>query len=529
MKKMTLNAQKIKNTAVAKTALTLALCSFMGLTACSDDDNDSSTAKNISQTVTLDFGSEVCAVGGTQVQMGLDQNNNGKLETSEITKTESSCKPNLFVQGVALPYSILASYTPNGTTIDTAFDIRQGGFGSDVSAHPTNAKQFYALTDRGPNADYTDKAYGVGKIFAVPDYVPKIGLFEVQENGTVKLIKTIHLKDRNGKDITGLPNTSALGGTGETPYDINGKVITVDPTKPFDAVNNPIRLDDYGLDSEGIAALKDGTFWVSDEYGPHIVHFDANGKEIGRINAFKADKRDNWNIPNEFSYRRANRGMEGLTITPDQKTLVGIMQSTMSLPNKNVNKSTLTRIVTINLETGKVGQYLYQQELTENSNSAIVALSDTQFLVLERDGLFYKDTPDVQKQVYRIDLSKATNLEDIKDTNELKQDEKLGLTVAGKTLEEYQLVNGWEGLKTLNINPTPKTLVLDMGKAVKYPHDKMEGLWLINSTTLGVLNDDDMGLWFNTKGMEPKYLDSARTRVDQNTLYIMDHLKLKAE
>lgn len=53
----------------------------------------------------------------------------------------------------------------------------------------------------------------------------------------------------------------------------------------------------------------------------------------------------------------------------------------MSLPNKNVNKSTLTRIVTINLETGKVAQYLYQQEIAENSNSAIIALSATQFLV----------------------------------------------------------------------------------------------------------------------------------------------------
>jgi hypothetical protein len=37
---------------------------------------------------------------------------------------------------------------------------------------------------------------------------------------------------------------------------------------------------------------------------------------------------------------------------------------------------------------------------------------------------------------------------------------------------------------------------------VKYPHDKIEGIWLINNTTLGVLNDDDLGLWSNAKGME---------------------------
>lgn len=39
-----------------------------------------------------------------------------------------------------------------------------------------------------------------------------------------------------------------------------------------------LETDRYGLDSEGLVALKDGTFWVSDEYGPHIIHFDTTGK-----------------------------------------------------------------------------------------------------------------------------------------------------------------------------------------------------------------------------------------------------------
>ncbi len=164
------------------------------------------------------------------------------------------------------------------------------------------------------------------------------------------------------------------------------------------------------------------------------MHYDANGKEIGRINPFVNDVRNTFTLPQEFSYRRANRGMEGLTITPDQKTLVGIMQSTMDLPTKAVNKSTLTRIVTINLETGKVAQYLYRQEIDANSNSAIIAINDHEFLVLERDGKFLKDDPNIMKHVYRIDLNDATNLEDIATQGDLVQDPKLGLTIAGKTL-----------------------------------------------------------------------------------------------
>ena len=60
-----------------------------------------------------------------------------------------------------------------------------------------------------------------------------------------------------------------------------------------------------------------------------------------------------------------------------------------------------------------------------------------------------------------------------------------------------------EALQALNIQPASKTLVLDMGKRVSYAHDKMEGLWLINRQTLGIVNDDDMGAldnqWFRAK------------------------------
>ena len=185
----------------------------------------------------------------------------------------------------------------------------------------------------------------------------------------------------------------------------------VDSTKPFNKTTNPTKTDNFGLDGEGLVALKDGTFWVSDEYGPHIVHFDATGKEIGRINAFADDARNNLIVnqkqvllPAEFANRRANRGMEGLAITPDETTLVGIMQSTMDNPTKAVRKQDITRIVTINLQTGKMSQYLYKQEKAQNSNSGIVALDNHNFLVIERDGDFELQKPGVQKHIYKISL-----------------------------------------------------------------------------------------------------------------------------
>jgi len=52
--------------------------------------------------------------------------------------------------------------------------------------------------------------------------------------------------------------------------------------------------------------------------------------------------------------------MEGLAVTPDEKTLVGIMQSTLYNPSKKAaTNTTLARIVTFDLDTGETHQYLY--------------------------------------------------------------------------------------------------------------------------------------------------------------------------
>jgi len=70
--------------------------------------------------------------------------------------------------------------------------------------------------------------------------------------------------------------------------------------------------------------------------------------------------------------------MEGLAITPDGKTLVGIMQA--NLEQDNVNS---LRIITIDSRTGRTNQYAYQ--LTDGSGvSEIPGINDHELLVDER-------------------------------------------------------------------------------------------------------------------------------------------------
>ena len=441
---------------------------------------------------------------------------------------------NEFVQGSPLPYTVLDATHINAAYPKRKLEIRGGGYGSDAAAHPTHGNQFYVLTDRGPNADF-DGIAGKGKQFLVPNYTPSIGLFELQADGKIIKVKEIILKDKNGNPISGLPNPKAFGGTNEVPYDVHGQPMTVNPQLPFDAVTNPIKSDINGLDPEGLAALKDGSFWISDEYGPHLVHYNCDGLEIERINAFISDERNNVIIngkpillPTEFTKRRANRGMEALTITPDQTTLVGIMESSMDNPDESGRLSSLVRIVTINLVSGKIAQYLYRLDNPKHVASGIVAINGHEFYLIEHDRKFPLQDKSAKKLIYKIDVAQATDIETILNDQSIKQDDRLGLTINGQTLEQLVATDeaNWQMLENINITPVKKILVVDVLASLDYPHDKLEGLWLRQDGSLGLLNDDDFAMTdteiVNPKSsVEHKYLDKKKTIIDANRLYIV--------
>ena len=127
--------------------------------------------------------------------------------------------------------------------------------------------------------------------------------------------------------------------TGEVITDLEGNVLPKDPN---------------GFDPEGLVALPDGTFWASDEYGPFIAHFDATGRQLARLSPFDGT------LPRELAARVINRGMEGLTVTPDGSTLVGIMQSALQqsdLAGFDAKRLTPLRIVTYRLSDGLTREY----------------------------------------------------------------------------------------------------------------------------------------------------------------------------
>lgn len=383
-------------------------------------------------------------------------------------------------------------------TTSTGVKVYNGGFGSSVAADPNDPAVFYLLTDRGPNVAGTLVPGSI--ILGKADFTPAIGKFRLKD-GKLYLEQTINLKNAAGANLNGLPNPIDQGNTGEIPYDLNGNIL-------------PTSAD--GIDSEGMVLATDGTFWISDEYGPHIVHFDATGKTIERINPFGTGTGGR-KIPLVFKNRRANRGMEGLTITPDGKTLVGLMQSPMYNPSKTaIGNSVILRILTFDIATGATKQYAYvMEDPTLTGCSEITAINATTFLTIERDGLYggAPANPATFKKIFKIDISKATDISDA--DNGVK-----GKLYGGRTVEELKDAAGLQGA---GIVPVTKTLAVDLLKDLPtvYPHDKAEGITLLKGNILVISNDDDFGVVDNgASGFAQKILPATNT-IDHNRLYFV--------
>lgn len=198
-------------------------------------------------------------------------------------------------------------------------------------------------------------------------------------------------------------------------YYFTGRSDNFDPTQ---LSTNP---HNARFDPEGVRVANDGkSVFISDEYGPSVYQFDrATGR---RIKAFtlpstfavaNLSAQGATEIANNTAGRVANRGMEGLAITPDGQTLIGSTQSPL-IQDGGISAA-IIRIVTIDIQTGATVEYAYALTNLETATnprygtvSEIVAINEHEFLVDERDGQGLGDgSTATVKKLYQIDLKDA--------------------------------------------------------------------------------------------------------------------------
>ncbi|MDT7795176.1 MAG: hypothetical protein QOD59_4617 [Mycobacterium sp.] len=492
--------------------------------ACSGSTSPEPLTTKLDKPLSITPAQLLAATGGaTPVAFGAPAN--GKLTygpsgTMVYTPNKGYSGTDQFQVTTSDAVKLYAVDTPPITTVG-GVEIQSSAGGSAIAAVPGEHDQIYGMTDRGPNVDgRTDNE----KVLPLPDFHPQIAVFGLSE-GTATPGKTIILKGPDGEQLVGLVDPQA--NTGENLVTIDGR---------------PLPPSNHGLDTEGLVAMPDGTFWVSDEYGPFLIHFDANGKETERLSPF------NGTLPRELSLRGPNQGMEGLTITPDGTTLVGIMQSALATPGlEGAAKSVpLARIVTVNLESKAVKEFLYplaNPQQTKVAVSEITAISNTEFLVDERDG---KLQPGGNKKIYIADISNATDVgPNATVPGGVYRADAGGLQLDGKPIETLVGVStdaaAVDKLKPLGITVASKTLKLDLGalltelngKGEFFGHDKIEGLATPDGgKTLMIANDSDFGLAglaSDTPPFKLKPKTLANGRPDTGEFLVVDTTKLPAK
>lgn len=171
------------------------------------------------------------------------------------------------------------------------------------------------------------------------------------------------------------------------------------------------------IDGEGLVLNNDGTFWVSDEYGPYIYKFSTSGRMLQAIMppgayipqrngtvSFSANSPPRYDptrtvIPsNTVCGRNNNQGLEGLTKSSNGRTLYALMQSALDQEggpnNPNRRQARLLEYDISKATAQYVAEYVVSLPLFFDpvskttkvaAQSEIESLGDDRFLILARD------------------------------------------------------------------------------------------------------------------------------------------------
>jgi hypothetical protein len=364
--------------------------------------------------------------------------------------------------------------------------ILRSGYGSGLARRSGDTPgMFWAVGDRGPNLkiDAAIELYGLhhlsplrdvpgAKVMPQPSIGPALAQFQLVRN-EVRLIRELRLATSDGTPLSGLAHPGSDALLSEPVFDLSG---------------TPLPPDPCGMDSEGLAALSDGSFWVGDEFGPALVHFDASGRMTRRLLPAKVDDpgAEVTGLPQIASRRQLNRGFEALAVSPDERWLMLAFQSPLAHPDEEAHRNGRhVRLWRLALPEGRVvAQYAYPLdpvaafrrdvakgsfERSDIKVSEILRLPDGSLLVLERGSETSK--------IYRCEIDAACEL----------PAEHLDISHR-PTLEQLSATSNELTLPTLS-----KTLVLNTDDLPQVSAD-LEGMAMLAPDALLLVNDNDFGV-----------------------------------
>ena len=348
--------------------------------------------------------------------------------------------------------------------------------------------KFWAIGDRGPNfkVPFGIKHYGLKhltplaevegvKIMPFPDIGPAISELRL-ENDRIICVRTLPLRDTNNHAISGLPFAN---GRGESTVDLNGDLLPANPS---------------GADTEGIAAMADGTFWVADEYGPSLLHVAEDGTVLvrwvpeGSGHLFKgAGYPIVEALPSIAARRQFNRGFEAVTLSVDEAWLYVAFQSPLAHPDEDAHrKSRHVRIWKLSAQSGAVSaQFLYPLDKPssfrrDNALSKVHAsdLKVSEFVTIGPDRLLVLERGSATTKFYTITL-----------------DADFAVNVAHLSLDTRPTIENLSAARQIggDVPQLVKTLIFSTDDCPEMDAD-LEGVIMLSPHSLLIVNDSDFGV-----------------------------------
>jgi len=373
------------------------------------------------------------------------------------------------------PYTAEAGKTLNLTV----------GIGSSAFRRPNDPPNvIWTLGDRGPNiacsemkeitgVELTCREVKSGRIYPTPSYTPSIYRVMLLDDGTFRVTDVITLKDRDGRPLNGMPNPLRTATT-ETPLDGAGK---------------PLQQDLRGIDAEGLVVLSDGSFWIGEENAPSLAHFGADGRMIVRhVPAGTADDfagapyETVGSLPAIIAKRQANRGIEAVAVSPDERFLYFIMQNPLANPDTAAfQKARNTRLFKLDRATMRVvGEYVYTlddpQSFRRDPSSKQSDPRISEMMAVGLDRLIVDERTELTTKLYEVELASATNIAGSRWDD----------AATRPTLEQSDAA-------AVGIVPLKKALRFDTADHTEVV-GKTEGMTLLGDGALALINDDDFGI-----------------------------------
>jgi hypothetical protein len=239
--------------------------------------------------------------------------------------------------------------------------------------------------------------------------------------------------------------------------DVVGGISLTDPNSfvPFPLTRPDRVLTGSDFDPESFVRANDGTYWMGDEFGPWLLHFDRAGRllqapiAVPDVRAVE-NPAGSPNLP-------SSKGLESLALSPNGGKLYPLLEGVVA-----GDPAGSLRMYEYDLVAGAyTGQrWTYQLEATGNATTDLIAVDNDRFLVIERDG--GQGDAALFKKIFLV------------DKRDRDGDGRMDKTLVADLLN---LAN-------------PRGIG-GFGDPFRFPFVTIEAVIILDDTTLGVLNDNN--------------------------------------